>query len=273
MISPNFRREVVQAEINVPKAALYFAQSIAYPDLYVADYLALVEGLATAVSDQLVSSAFIHTNAITLSNFLFEECGYRGNAAAYGDPRNSYFNEVIDRRLGIPISLSVLYVAVAKLLDIPAYGVGLPGHFIIAVGPNDNKLLLDPFHNGRQLTFEDCAKLVRLTTGYNGPFLPEWLQPTPPRDILVRMLNNLRIAYIKQSVWKKATAVINHLILLQPETHEHVRDLGLIYFENGRYHQAANYLDTYLQKAPDASDADAIKQHVSKALSQWARLN
>ena len=100
MISPYFRREVAQDVIDVPKAALYFAQAIAYPDLHVVNYLALLEGLATAVSPQLISSAFIHTNAITLSNFLFEERGYHGNASAYGDPRNSYLNEVIDRRLG-----------------------------------------------------------------------------------------------------------------------------------------------------------------------------
>ena len=268
-----FANEIRQQPIHLARAALYLARDIAYPELDVDWYLELLHGLATAVLPRLISPAFIHTNAITLAQFLFEERGYRGNAAAYGDPRNSFLNDVVERGLGIPITLSVLYADVAQRLDIPAYGVGLPGHFIVAVGHDETKLLLDPFHNGRQLTLPDCARLVQYATGYDGPFQQEWLAPTPASDILVRMLNNLRIAYLKQESWAKATAVIQNLILLQPDTPEHLRDLGLIHYENNAPHLAAHYLDAYLQRVPDAADADAIRHGVRPTLDRWARGN
>ena len=147
----------------------------------------------------------------------FTQQRFRGNSATYQDPRNSYLNEVIERRLGIPISLSVIYIAIAQDLGLPAHGVGLPGHFIVGIRDNGDEIYIDPFHGGVRLFQADCVQLVREATGISGAFQPEWLKPVSPVVILTRMLNNLRNIYLHQADWTHALAVVERLRLLQPD--------------------------------------------------------
>jgi regulator of sirC expression with transglutaminase-like and TPR domain len=265
-----FARELNELPISVPRAGLLFAREIAYPQLDVPHYMQVLDGLAQEAEARVAEA---ENPADALVDFLFHEKGFRGNEEAYGDPRNSYLNEVLERRLGIPISLSVLYVAVARRLDIDAYGLSLPGHFIVGVRQGLVELLLDPFHDGRHLTLEDCERLVRQTTGLEGVLDPSWLRPATPRAILARMLNNLRVVYVQRERWPQAVAVIERLRQVQPDAPEHLRDLGLLHYQQGHLYPAAQYLEAYLEEEPESPEASAIRQNLQPVFSRWAQMN
>ena len=270
MPSPAFSRALQQKTVDVPYLALLLARAIAYPQLDVNNHLARLERLVASAAPHVVGAA---EPAQALATYLFDTEAFRGNAAAYADPRNSFLNEVLARRLGIPITLSVLYVAVARSLGIDAYGVGLPGHFIVGVNAGADALLLDPFHQGQRLTLADCHRLVRETTGYEGDLDPAWLRPATSRDTLARLLNNLRLIYVQQQAWSQARLVVEHLQIIQPDVPDHLRDMGLIYYEQGALYQAARYLERYLALAPDTPDAGAIRANLRPAFARWARRN
>lgn len=268
-----FEDELRLAELNVPRAALQFARKLAYPRLDVAHYMSLLHDLSESAAERIDQSAANEWQATQLAEFLFVESGFRGNGDDYSDPRNSYLNEVLDRRLGIPISLSVIYVDVAHRLGLPAYGIGLPGHFIVGIHGQEAELWLDPFHGGRRLDLADCAELIHMAVGYEGPLEASWFAPLPPRETLARMLNNLRTSYVRVESWAKAVGVIRLLRQTQPEVAEHLRDLGLVYYQQRRLSQAAHYLDAYLQRVPEASDAQLIREGMKDLLDDWVVLN
>lgn len=268
-----FRDELRLSPIDIPRSALRLAQEIAYPRLDTDYYLALLDKLAGAAGRVMPPAAPPLYRAQSLAEFLFHESGFRGNQADYADPRNSYLNEVLERRLGIPITLSLVFVAVARRLQLQAYGVGLPGHFIVAARDEGEAWFFDPFHGGERLTPADCMRLVRQTAGYDGPFEESWLGPAAPRDILARLLNNLRIIYVEQEAWPQAMAVLEHMRLVQPERPQLLRDIGLVYFEKGDMQQASRYLEAYVQQAPDAADVPAIRRRIWLGLDSWAKRN
>jgi regulator of sirC expression with transglutaminase-like and TPR domain len=252
---------------------LLYAREIAYPDLRPSAYLARLDDWAGAVRQRADPDGPPDALSDEIVRFLFGELGLRGNAEDYGDPRNSYLNEVMTRGLGLPITLSVLFLEVAARLGLPAEGVGLPGHFLVAVRLPGFRLLLDPFNGGASVSAEDAARLVHGSTGYAGPLQREWFEPSPPRLILARMLFNLRGVYVQRESWAEARAVVERLMLLQPDEAEHQRDLGLLYANSGGLRLAANHLGEYLRRRPDAQDAALIRQSLSGLLDQLARLN
>ena len=267
-----FLQEINQPTINVPRAALRFARDIAYPALAIDQYLARIESLAEAARPHIVNGKTLNERAESLSDFLFYQKDYRGNRDAYFDPRNSFLNCVLDRKQGIPITLSVLYVAIARRLGMPAYGVGLPGHFIVGLFEDGQEVLIDPFNAGLRLTANDCDKLVRESTSYEGPFQPKWLAPISPLNLLARMLNNLCHAYIHQEDWNAAITVIQHLLQIQPETDFHLRDLGYLHMYNGSLRLSAQFLEEYLRRSPSAEDFESVRnslQIVAGRLALW----
>lgn len=265
----SFAAALAQTPIDVPCAALRFAREIAYPELDVAHYLRRLEVMAGDAAARLGTAPA----AADLAHYLFVDEGFAGNAAAYDDPRNSYLNEVLERRLGIPISLSVIFVAVARHLGLEAYGVGLPGHYIVGVHEGVDELLLDPFHGGERLTLADCERLVQETTGFQGRLDPVWLQPTTPHDALARMLNNLRLIYLQREAWDDARAVIGLLRQVQPDASSHLRDLGLIHYQQGDLLAAARLLEAFLEREPESAEASAILQNLRDDFARWSRLN
>ena len=273
MEAATFAQEIMRWPIHMPRAGLLLAREIAYPDLDVTYYLECLKDLAKEAGREMPRAGRLADKVEALSHFLFAEYQFKGNVLAYSDPRNSYLNEVLDRRLGIPISLSVVYVAVARQLGLSAYGVGLPGHFIVGVENGVEKLLLDPFHGGERVSLADCERLVAETVGYEGPLDPRWLEPVSPRAVLARMLNNLRISYIQRREWAQTVAVLHHLRQVQPEAPEHLRDLGLVYYQQGKLYPAAVYLEEYLEQAPETPEAQAIQQNLRNDFARWARLN
>jgi regulator of sirC expression with transglutaminase-like and TPR domain len=235
--------------------------------------MALLEQLADWSRRVVPNDLPLFMQARRLAEFLFHQFGFQGNAQDYEDPRNSYLNEVIDRRAGIPISLSVIFVSVAQSLGLPAYGIGLPGHFIVGVEDPLGTVYFDPFHEGRQLSIEDCARLVETTAGLGSLFQKEWLRPAAPDEILVRMLNNLRNVYLKRAAWPELLAVIERLRQLQPEQPGHLRDLGLIHHQLGELRPAVRFYEAYLQGAPGAPDVEQIQANLQDATRQMARRN
>jgi regulator of sirC expression with transglutaminase-like and TPR domain len=273
MIDLSFGEEVQLAPINLPRTALRLAQELAYPQLDTAYYLNLLDRLARSAGRMVPPAAPPLYRAKALAEFLFHDSGFRGNESQYADPRNSYLNEVLDRRVGIPITLSLVFVAVARRLQMQAYGVGLPGRFIAAARDEREVWFFDPFHGGEQLSPADCARLVRQTAGYYGPFEESWLGPAAPKDVLARLLNNLRIIYVRQEAWPQALAVIERMRLVQPERPQLRRDMGLIHFEMGDMEQATKHLEAYFEQVPEAEDAAVIRERIVGGLDRWVRKN
>ncbi len=273
MVDLSFAQMVQRPSLDLPHAALLLAKELAYPQLDTAKYLQKLNDLADRAAQRVLLNDATAVRAELLSDFLFKEELFSGNTAAYDDPRNSYLNIVLERRLGIPISLSLLYLGVADRLQLPAFGVGLPGHFIVGGAVRGDTLFFDPFHGGGRLSAADCARLVELTVGYTGVFQDEWLTAVSSHDILARILNNLRIIFTQRQQWPKAIAVIEHMRQIQPHNPHHLRELGVIYYQQGDIHRAATLLDAYLQKAPNATDAQTIRQGMAAAINKWASQN
>jgi regulator of sirC expression with transglutaminase-like and TPR domain len=273
MVYTTFQDELNRKPIDLLRAALCFAREIAYPDLDVESAVARIDRIAEEGRKVLSPTATVREQAEELADYLFDRIGFQGNSGNYADPRNSFLNEVLDRKLGIPISLSVIYVAVARRLGLPAHGIGLPGHFIVGVEDSQGILYLDPFHGGQRLSVEDCANLVVQTTGYTERFQLGWLDPASSRDILTRMLNNLRSVFLNQKQWAKAAAVVERLRMIQPDIPDYSRDLGVIYHLNGSLQQAIESYRDYLQRAPEASDSEEVKRNMLAVVEAQARLN
>jgi regulator of sirC expression with transglutaminase-like and TPR domain len=263
-----FLQEIEGEPINLARAALRFSEEIRYPALNVDGYLAQIDYLAEDASRTIQPGENPLILAEQLAHYLFDTLAFWGNSQDYHDPRNSYLNEVLDRRLGLPISLSVVFLSLAEHLGLPAQGIGLPGHFIVSVQGVNGPLFLDPFHRGRILSVIDCARLVEISTGYSGPFQPNWLAPVGPREIITRMLYNLRNVYIQQNEWGMALKVVERLLALQPDKPDLLRDLGTIHRETGALRAAIEYYQRYLQLAPAAPDAALVRRN----LQETARL-
>ncbi len=268
----DLRDELSQPIINVPRAALCLARAIAFPVLDVDFYVARLNTLAEIARPHVATNKAFSDQVDALSDFLFYQMNFRGNRDDYHDPRNSYLNCVLDRKLGIPISLAAIYIAIAQRLGMRAYGINLPGHFIIGIYEQGSEILLDPFNSGIRLSIPDVARLVRESTGRQVAFQPKWLKPITPGDFLARMLTNLCNAYIQREDWRSAIPVIQHLLLVQPDIDFHLRDLGYLYLYNGSLRLSAQYLEEYLRRVPEAADFEKVRsslQIVAGRLALW----
>jgi regulator of sirC expression with transglutaminase-like and TPR domain len=209
------------------EAALWIAAE-EYAGLDVPAYLRRLVALGVAARERVTPGMDADGCAGALGRLLFEEEGFRGNAEDYYDPRNSFLNEVLDRRLGIPITLSVVYMAVAGQAGVTARGIGLPGHFLVRLERGAGARLLDPFHGGVVLSEADCAARLRQLYGDRARLDPAHLEPVTTQQILGRMLANLKGIYMGQRDWGRALAAVERILLLRPGDPAELRDLGAI---------------------------------------------
>jgi len=200
-----------------------------------------------------------------LNHCLFEVEGFRGNQEHYDDLRNSFLDQVLTRRRGLPITLSILYVEIARQLGLEAYGIGFPGHFLAkvvgsgdALGEGMGEIIVDPFF-GRVLSVDDCMERLRAATGENVPFDPEWVRPATAREIWVRMLNNLKLLYLRQGDGLSALGCFDRILLLEPMAAHELRDRGLLLERLDCIHAAVEDMTAYLELARHAEDAPAIR--------------
>lgn len=249
--------------LNLAAAALCIAWE-EYPDLDIDRYLDRLDRMAEEAADRLPRERYPLRVIQAIDRYLFEEQGFHGNNDDYYDPRNSFLNEVLDRRTGIPITLSIVYLEIAKRLDFPMVGIGMPGHFLIRPDFQDAGIFVDAFNNGEVLFPEDCER--RLQEIYQQPvqLRPEFLDPISPRRILVRVLTNLKAVYVTRQEMGRALGAIERILLLDPDAMLELRDRGLLYYQAGRAVEAARDLERYLEMRPDAPDASTIQQLLSR---------
>lgn len=262
------------AEIDLAAAALAVAAD-AYPDLDPRPYLARIDALAQRVRARIGDAGAGHTAALRAMNFvLFEEEGYQGNVEAYGDPRNSYLNEVMDRRLGIPITLSVLYLEIGWRLGTPLEGVSFPGHFLVKCPHGGGEVVLDPFFRGISLGEDDLLDRVQRATGRREPaLLAHFLRGVSRREILARVLRNLKNAFAAAGEHARLLPVCEKLCLLAPGDADEIRDRGLAYDALDCPRAALADLRRYLDLAPDADDAESVRARVVDLHASASRLN
>ena len=258
------------APLDLAELALQLARD-EYPDLDVEAYLSQVAGMAHEASPYLRGT--LEARVGGLCRYLFHDLGFRGNTQSYYEARNSYLNEVLDRRTGLPILLTVVAMAVGNRAGLQIVGVGLPGHFVAKAVENGTELLFDPFHGGRRLSPEQCEALVYQVTG--APFRAnrESLAAVPLGLIVTRMLNNLKGTYLREEQYERAVRVIERLRLLRPDDPMQQRDLGASLLRAGRPGRAVDHLEAYLRESPTASDAETVRRLLNTALTEVAKWN
>jgi len=263
-----FAQLIARPIVPLAEAALAIAQE-EYPDLAVDPYMRQLDRLARAVDQRLPA----HRDAASTLRFmravLFEEAGFRGNAEAYYDPRNSFLNEVLDRRLGIPISLGVVYMEVAARVGLPLQGVGFPGHFLVMHG---GEIFIDPFHGGEILSAADCVRRFNAMAPGRALELSQ-LGPITTRQILRRILHNLEKIYVEAGDDVRALWVVDRLVLLAPDDAWGRRDRGLVEARLGGTAAAIADLGAYLMAAPHAPDSDEVRQLVDQLRLRGSMLN
>jgi regulator of sirC expression with transglutaminase-like and TPR domain len=204
-----------------------------------------------------LSNPFARLDA--LQTHLFEILGFKGNNDSYDDPKNSYLHEVLNRRLGNPLSLSILFLEVARAAGFEARGIALAGHFIASVTLGGRTILVDPFHHGRVICQDDCRDLVARTTGRPDLFRPEVLRGTDERGMLRRMLMNLKRIFVKSRDYPRSLSVVERLLLLDPDSPSELRDRGFLHAHLGRTDAALSDFQSYLALVPRAPDAERVR--------------
>jgi regulator of sirC expression with transglutaminase-like and TPR domain len=252
-------RRVEDERIKLARAALTIALT-EYPELDVDAYVGRIDALALRVRARISEPGEAAQTIPALNVVLFEEEGFRGNREDYYDARNSFLNDVLDRKLGIPITLSLLYMEVGRRVGFPLFGVGMPGHFLVKhYDVEGRQVLIDPYSNGRVLTPADCQR--RLDEIYSGQMAmqPEFLMPVNRRQMLTRMLNNLKGVYLAGRNFRKALPIVDMILAIYPRSPEDVKQRAMLRYSLGNIRGAVDDLEDYLKMSPDASDADEIR--------------
>lgn len=257
-------------DIDVAEAALWIAaESDSRVD--VAAALAQLDALAEQARPAVQAAGSEGEKIEALNRVLFVEQRFRGSRDDYYDPRNSFLHEVLARRQGIPISLSIVYVEIARRLGFDAAGVGFPGHFL-AIIRGERETLIDAFE-GRIVTREDCARLLRRSHGEQATFDSDMLRASTPREILLRVLNNLKQIYFQKEEWEDALACCDRMLSLAPGSALELRDRGLVYQRLECFSAALSDLERFLELAPGHGSARAVRNAVDALRGQARQLH
>lgn len=262
-------------EIPLVETALLIARD-EYPRLDVGDYSARIAAHVAAISTGLASSSTLAQSLSAINRHLFEDVGYAGNHDDYFDPRNSYLNEVMDRRLGIPISLALIQMEVTRRVGVEIDGVSFPGHFLVRVSTSDGLIVLDPFNRGRPLAAEE---LRQRASEHLGGMMPDdgqllnVLEPASHRDIVTRMLHNLKAVYAERGEWDRVARTCDRVLCLSPNRADDLRDRGMAYLQLGHVSGARTDLSRYLAMNPTADDSERVRNALIEASADVSRLS
>jgi len=269
-----------EAGIDLGRACLLIARD-AYPGLDVEGYLGEIERLAARLKGRLPREGGVEARVIALNEFLYDDLGYSGNAEDYYDPRNSYLNEVLDRRTGIPITLSILYMEIGRRAGLTLEGVSFPGHFLVRLRLRGATLVLDPFAGGAPLSEADLRERLGrvIPEGVTGNVpvaqlpLEQFLEPAGKRQILARLLRNLKGIYRDTDQPQHLLGVLNRMLEVAPAAHGELRERGLLYQRLECYRAALKDLQDYSALEPEAPDFDEVRARLVELGALCARLN
>jgi regulator of sirC expression with transglutaminase-like and TPR domain len=265
-----------EPQICLAEGALCIAAA-EYPGLAVRDYLARIDAMAATLRTRLRADIATADKILALNHYLFEELGFSGNDGDFNDPRNSFLNDVLDRRLGIPISLSVLYIEIGRRIGIGLQGVSFPGHFLVKCALRGGTAVLDPFHRGRSLGVDELQQRLRAAgapVAVDDAILGHLLSAASSREILGRMLRNLKAVYAGKGDWLRALSACERAIALRPaDAGEEYRDRADIYLRLECFRAALGDLHTYLRQCPGAEDAPAVRSRIAELQPLVAGMN
>ncbi len=272
-------RKTFQQLVTLPDAAIPLAEAALlmaceeYPQLELSPYLDKLDDMAEMAQEVFRAGDTPVETVGKINTVLFETLGFRGNTDDYYDPRNSFFNDVLDRRIGIPITLSTVYLEVARRVKFPIVGVGMPGHFIVKFADRNDEFFLDPFNRGEILSREDCRNRLHEMYGDSIEFNDRLLSRVTNRQILSRMLNNLKVIYLKAQAFDKGLSIVDMMLMANPEDCEQYRDRGLLRLQLRQFEPAAKDLTQYLTSCPKAADREEIENHLKELKRIQAMMN
>lgn len=233
-----------------------------YPDLDLSRYLRHLDTLAARV-DVLAGTDRTPAAIIeSINQVLYVQEGLRGNSEDYYNPKNYYLNEVLDRKLGIPATLSIIYMEVAKRINFPLEGVGFPEHFLVKHVADGREIIIDAFNLGRILTLNDCQELLDKTFHDTVSMNPSLLQPMKNRAIITRILYSLKGIYQQNEQYYEALSVIEKILLLNPGTPSEVRDRGLLFMQTSLFSKALSDLEFYMAHTESPKDYSSVQTHI-----------
>ena len=261
--------------VSLAEGALLIAAD-EYQELDIDTYLGRIDELGAVLRRRLRSDISTTEALIALNRYVFDELGFSGNTADYYDPRNSYLNDVIERRLGIPITLAVLYIEIGRRIGLPLHGVSFPGHFLVKCVLREGAIILDPYARGASLGLEDLQQRLQAVVReaeLDPSLLRRMLASAAPRDIFVRMLRNLRAIHLSAGDRLKALGTSNRIIALMPGAADDYRDRADLYVELECFRAALEDFRSYLRLRPDAQDSEAVSRRIAELEPTVARLN
>ena len=240
---------------NLVEKCLKMAQILEYPELNISKYIEKINEMGNSLKIKIgqVKNSTYHISM--LNEYLFDELGFDGAEEDYYDPGNSFLNVVLDKKTGIPITLSIIYAEVAKSIGLDLQIIGFPGHVIVKY---KEEIILDPFYSGRLLTIEDLEEILTRNFGEVVEFVPEYLNEATTEQLLTRLLRNLKNAYTQSYAYNNAMKCTDMILGMQPESPEEIRDKGILEERLLRYDKAIPLLNKYLELQPEADDVDFI---------------
>jgi regulator of sirC expression with transglutaminase-like and TPR domain len=272
-----------ETEIDLARAALLIAAE-EYPHLDFNLHLERLDELAEQVRARMVHLEMQPARQPVTANecfdvlhamngILFEQERFRGNRIDYYNPQNSFLNRVLERRLGIPLTLSLVYMEVGKRLGLHIAGVGMPFHFIVRCDFQNASIYVDPYEKGKFLSEQDCHDRLSQIFKNRADFDPSWLEPLSSRQFLTRMLTNLKNIYIHKGDFARALMACDRILLLAPLEPSELRDRGVVYFHLKQYSRAIHDLSKYLELAPPTEDVEEVRQQINVIRQLMAMMN
>jgi len=253
---------------NLIEKSLKLAQILEYPDLNISKYIEKINEIGNSLKLKIKyvkNSTYLIS---MLNEHVFEKYGFQGDDEDYYDPRNNFLNAVIDKRAGIPITLSIIYSEVAKYIGLDLRIVGFPGHVVVKY---EEEMIIDPFYRGRLLTINDLEEILYRNFGDGVEFIPEYLNTATTDQILTRLLRNLKNAYTQSYAYDKAMRCTDMILGIRPESPEEIRDKGILEERLLHYNEALPLLNKYLELEPEAEDADFILELIKSVREKTNR--
>ena len=256
------------SKYNLIEKSLKLAQILEYPDLNIPKYIEKINEIGNSLKLKIKyvkNSTYLIS---MLNEHVFEKYGFQGDDEDYYDPRNNFLNAVIDKKTGIPITLSIIYSEVAKYIGLDLRIVGFPGHVVVKY---EEEMIIDPFYSGRLLTINDLEEILYRNFGDGVEFIPEYLNTATTDQILTRLLRNLKNAYTQSYAYDKAMRCTDMILGIRPESPEEIRDKGILEERLLHYNEALPLLNKYLELEPEAEDADFILELIKSVREKTNR--